>query len=199
MLCTQKHCLNLLNPQQTFHSILTLFSRQHMKLLTINMYYKELFKISVIEVDESTSEVCCEHIKCKHWGSNGLITSWKCLWFYYLTDIPILIYWRQTTQYKHPHSLHPPWWSHAGCAPPPGTCVPGLPWFPAPRCPSATSPGWQTLPPSTSGINFFCRGRWNRKLELSQKVMNTPYATWERELIFLMVVNDIELGKSYNV
>ena len=28
------------------------------------------------------------------------------------------------------------------------------------------------------GINLFCRGRWNRKLELSQKVMSTPCATW---------------------
>ena len=34
--------------------------------------------------------------------------------------------------------------------------------------------------------NFFCRGRWNCKLELSQKVMNTPCATWERGLIFYL-------------
>jgi len=33
---------------------------------------------------------------------------------------------------------------------------------------------------------FFCRGKWNRKLELSQKVMNTPCATWERGLIFYL-------------
>jgi len=37
---------------------------------------------------------------------------------------------------------------------------------------------------SLDGINFFCRGRLNRNLELTQKVMNTPCATWERGLIF---------------
>ena len=37
---------------------------------------------------------------------------------------------------------------------------------------------------SMDSINFFCRGRWNRKLELSQKVMNNPCATWERGLLF---------------
>jgi len=46
------------------------------------------------------------------------------------------------------------------------------------------------LPPYVTGWNqFFCRGRWNRKLELSQKVMNTPCATWENGLIFYL---DIE-------
>jgi len=40
-------------------------------------------------------------------------------------------------------------------------------------------------PPYVTGWNqFFCRGRWNHKLELSQKVMNTPCATWESWLIF---------------
>ena len=31
---------------------------------------------------------------------------------------------------------------------------------------------------------FFCRVWWNRNLELSQKVMNTQCATWERGFIF---------------
>jgi len=31
--------------------------------------------------------------------------------------------------------------------------------------------------------SYFCRGRWNRKQELSQLVMNTPCATWKRGLI----------------
>jgi len=34
--------------------------------------------------------------------------------------------------------------------------------------------------------SIFCRGRWNRNLELSQKVMNTPCATWEKGLIFYL-------------
>jgi len=39
---------------------------------------------------------------------------------------------------------------------------------------------------SLDGINFYCRGRWTHKLELSQKLMNTPCATSEWGLIFYL-------------